>query len=156
MSVPMPVGGYRPTNALVAVAWIGQNVEGVTPSMVATSLPRALETWAALGFVQVTMLSRTADVNGLKRLPVAQVDAWAHSPDSVRPPVAKANGLAELVFAAASDPRPTYDRTLTVKANYRDAYVLGVYPLTEPAEVPDDPAGFARATFDMALDWAPL
>lgn len=155
MSVPMPVGGYRPTNALVAVAWIGQHVEGVTPDMVATSLPRDLSTWAALGFVQVTILPRTADVNGLRRLPVVQVDAWAHTPDNVKPPVAKANGLAENVFAAASS-LERYGRTLTVKANYRNAYILGAYPLTEPAEVPGDPSGFARATFDMALDWAPL
>lgn len=153
--VPVPPGGFRPTSALVAVAWIGQRVAGVTAGQVATKLPRDLSTWADLGFVQVTILPRAADVDGLRRLPVAQVDAWAHSPEGVKPPVPKAAGLAELVYAATGNAQ-LFGKPVAMPASYAGALALSAYPLTEPAEVPDDPAGFARVTFDMALDWAPL
>lgn len=54
---PAPAGPYYPTNALVAVAWLGRRVAGLVPGMVATRLPRDLSTWADLGFVQATVVT---------------------------------------------------------------------------------------------------
>jgi hypothetical protein len=38
--------------------------------------------------------------------------------------------------------------------NYSPAIVLSAYPLSEPSRVEADPSGYARFTFDLALDWA--
>ena len=100
---PVPAGPYYPTSPLVAVAWLGQRVAGLAPGMVATRLPRDLSTWADLGFVQATVVTGTPDVDVPIRRPLVQVDAWAHSPDGVKPPVNKAARLAELVRVATED-----------------------------------------------------
>ena len=100
---PVPPGPYYPTNALVAVAWLGQRVPGLAPAMVATKLPRDLAAWADLGFVQASIVTGTPDVDVPIRRPLVQVDCWAASVDaqgnvSTRPPVNKAARLAERII----------------------------------------------------------
>jgi hypothetical protein len=156
---PIPAGPYYPTNALVAAAWIGQRVAGIAPSQVATRLPQDVSTWADEGFVQVTPITGSPDVDTGIRKPLVQVDCWAATVDaagnvSTKQPVGKANRLAELIRTATELPSALYGRPVTMPANYSGAIVLSAYPLTEPVEVPDDPSGYARFTFDLALDWA--
>lgn len=156
---PAPVGPFYPTNALVAVAWIGQRVPGISSSQVATRLPTAFATWADEGFVQVTIITGTPDIDTGIRKPLAQVDCWAATVDaagnvSTKQPTGKANRLAELIRTATELPSAEYGKPVTMPANYAGAIVLSAYPLTEPVEVPDDPSGYARVTFDLALDWA--
>jgi hypothetical protein len=154
-----PAGPYYPTNALVAVAWIGQRVPGVVAGQVATRLPRDKAAWADEGFVQVTPITGVPDVDIDVRHPLVQVDAWAVTLDaagnvSTRPPINKANRLAELVRTACHLDTARYSSPVEMPANYLGAIVLSAYPITEPSEMPDDPSGFARVTFDLALDWA--
>lgn len=151
---PVPAGHYYPTNALVAVAWLGQRVAGLAPGMVATRLPRDLGAWAEIGFVQATVVSGTPDVDVPIRRPLVQIDAWAHSPDGVKPPVNKAARLAELVRVATELPSAKYSSPVEMPANYAGAIVLSAYVVTEPYEVTDDPSGFARISLDLVLEWA--
>lgn len=147
-----------PTNALVAVAWAGQRVTGITPAMVATRLPRGTEAnpypWRDLGFVQMTPITGTPDVDLDVRHPLVQVDCWAMNPDTTNPPIGKANNLAELVRTATHSPAAPYSSPLAMPTGYAPAILLSAYALTEPVEVADDPSGYARVTFDLALDWA--
>lgn len=151
---PVPAGPYYPTNALVAVAWLGQRVAGLAPAMVATRLPRDLAAWADLGFVQASVVTGTPDVDVPIRRPLVQIDAWAHSPDGVKPPVNKAARLAELVRVATELPTAKYSTPVAMPANYAGAIVLSAFVVTEPYEVTDDPSGFARISLDLELTWA--
>lgn len=151
---PVPAGPYYPTSPLVAVAWLGQRVPGLAPGIVATRLPRDLAAWADLGFVQATVITGTPDVDVPIRRALVQIDAWAHSPDGVRPPVNKAARLAELVRVATELPTARYSSPVEMPANYAGAVVLSAYVVTEPYEVTDDPSGFARISLDLVLEWA--
>jgi hypothetical protein len=161
---PIPAGPYLPTGALVVVAWLGQCVDGLTSGMVATSLPRDLTTWAEAGFVQVTMMPSAAGVDsGDTRHAYAQIDAWGiatASDGSVtsKPSVGKATRLAELIIRGCEDDaqRDHFGKPVTLPADYLPARVLVAYPVTEPSPVPDDPSGYGRVTFDLALEWARL
>jgi hypothetical protein len=69
----------------------------------------------------------------------------------------KATRLAELVTRATEDEIQRaggFGRPVDMPANYLAARVQAAYPVTEPSEVPDDPSGYGRVTFDLALDWA--
>lgn len=155
----IPAGPYLPTTALVAVAWLGQRVPGLTDAMVATRLPRDLSTWADAGFVQATIVPGAAEVDIPVRHGIVQVDAWAvnvaaDGSASAKPPINKAARLAELVYRATLDDVQVFGRPVTMPTNYLAARVQAAYAITEPSEVPDDPSGYARVTFDLALDWA--
>lgn len=158
---PIPAGPYLPSSGLVAVGWLGA-VDGLTPAMVATSLPRDFSTWADLGFVQVTIIPSSAGVDsGDARHAYAQIDAWAATVDaagalSVKKPIMKAFRLAELIMRGMEDDaqRTRFGKPVALPANYVPARVLSAWPLTEPSEIPDDPSGYARVTFDIVLDWA--
>lgn len=161
--MPIPAGPYLPTSALVAVGWLGTRVPGLTPGMVATKLPRELTDWADLGFVQVTMIPGSFDVDGGIRHALAQIDCYAATmaadgTPSAKPPVGKATRLAELIVRATEDDvqRATvgFGKPVALPAGYLAARVLTAYPRTDPAEVAGDPSGYARVTFDLALDWA--
>lgn len=154
-----PAGPYYPTSALVAVAWLSQRVPGVVAGQVATRLPREQVKWAAEGFVQVTPITGIPDIDLPIRRPILQVDCWAVTLDesgnvSTKQPIHKANRLAELVRVATELETARYSSPVTMPAGYLGAIVLSAYPLTEPTEVPNDPSGYARVTFDLALDWA--
>lgn len=150
---PVPAGPYYPTNALVAVAWLSRRVTGLNASMVATKLPRDSDAWADLGFVQATVIAGTPEIYLGTRHPYVQVDAWATSPSSVKPPVGKANRLAELILRATENDAQTFSAELDLGENYMAVRVLSVYPLTEPSPIQDDPSGYARVTFDLMIDW---
>lgn len=154
-----PVGPFYPTSELVAIAWLGLNVPGLAAGQVGTTLPKDVAAWQDQGFLQVQSIpgGRQPDVDLPLRLPVLQLDGWATSgPSSSKPPWNLANRLLELVRLACEDAQTgKYGKTLVVKADYRNARVQAVYPLTEPARVPEDPSGYARFTMDLAVDWVP-
>ncbi len=148
-----------PTSSLVAVAWLSQRVVGFTASMVATVLPRDVTAWGASGFVQVTPVAGTPDIDTGARRPILQLDFWTVTLDaggnvSDKPPRGRAAELGELFVSATQNASQTFGRPVTLPAGYGTARVLACYPVTELVEVPDDPAGFARFTIDAALDWA--
>lgn len=160
--MPDPVGPYLPNSALVACAWLAQRVPGLVEAQVATRLPKDTSKWVDEGFAQVTIVPGSAEVDIPVRHPVVQVDAWAVAlkPDGSvdpKPPMGKAWRLANLIYRAMEDDVQRlggFGRPVTLPASYTAARVQAAYPMTEPAEVPDDPAGYARVTFDFALDWA--
>lgn len=156
--MPIPAGPYAPTNALVVQAWLGQRVAGVVPAQIAGRLPRDPSTWADAGFIVVSIVGGSPDVDIPVRHPLAQIDAYAVTLDaagtvSTKPPVAKANRLAELV-RIATDAGTFYSKPVAMPANYLGAIVLGAAVTSEPREITDDPSGYARVTLDLALDWA--
>lgn len=158
---PIPAGPYLPTSALVAVAWLGQRVPGITSVLVATKLPRDIAAWQDAGFVQVTVVPGSAEVDIPIRRAILQLDCWgvtvsADGSASAKPAVMKATRLAELILRATEDATQGvggFGRPVVMPANYLAARVQAAYPLTEPSEVADDPGGYGRVTFDLALDW---
>lgn len=157
MSPIAPAQPYPPTNDLVAVGWIADNVAGISADMVATALPRELSSWAAAGFVVATTVTGVPDVDVPVRHPLMQIDCYAVTLDangapSKKPPIGKAARLAELIRNATEDGQ-AHGKLVTLPAAYSGARVLAAYPQTEPSRVPD-PAGYARVTFDLQIDWA--
>lgn len=158
----IPAGPYLPTAALVAVAWIGQRVPGITAGMTSTRLPRDLGTWAVNGFAQVTIVPGLTEVDsGGRRRATVQIDAWginlaADGSAGTKPAVNKATRIAELIVRATEDDIQAFGRPVTLPDDYLDARVLAAYTMTDPSPVPDDPSGFGRVTFDLALDWVRL
>ena len=147
---PLPPPPYAPTSDLVAVAWL-RGVAGIEPGQVATTLPSDAASWADLGFVQASTVTGLADVDTPeRRQPLVQVDTWANAGTSNRPPWNKAARLAELVRIGTEG---ATGRVLDLGANYGAARVLSVYLESEPRRVDDDPAGYARFTFDVHVDW---
>lgn len=153
----VPLGPYAPTPALVAVAWLGQRVPGVTEAMVATSLPSDVSKWAAEGFVQVNAGGGPAEVDLPQvRHSLVMVDFWAATVDaggnvSAKPAWNKANRLAELVRGATEI--QAYGQAVTLPAGYLGARVQAAYFLTEPEQINDDPSGYAHFSVDMMMDW---
>lgn len=150
-----PTGPYFPTNELVAVAWLSQRVAGLTSSMVATSLPKDTSTWADEGFLQVQAIpGGTPDIDTFLRRPVFQLDGWACSPSSAKPPWNLANRLLELVRVATEDAQAGhYGKAVTLPDSYGAARVQSAYLIGEPRRILDDEAGYARFTVDLAIDW---
>lgn len=148
-----PVAPYAPTSELVAVTWFGQRVPGITDSMVATSLPKNPEAWADNGFIQVTSIpGARADVDlPQARKPIVQVDFWAATPGSAKPPWNKAARLVELVRTAIEV--QAYGQPLELPAAYLGARVQAVYFIDEPYRLPGDPSGYAHMVGDLAVDW---
>jgi hypothetical protein len=146
---------YLPTTGLVAMAWC----KTIFGNIVASSLPapdaNGVLGWQGSGFVQVTELSgggREVTVDGVRR-PVVTVDFWYAPPrGSTKPPWGEAAQLAERLRVATED-YVGIGQPLTMPPNYGGARVLGAWLITEPSRVTDDPAGYARFTADLALDW---
>lgn len=150
---PALVGPFAPTSELVAVAWLGQRVDGIAPGQVATTLPKDPASWADEGFVQAQALpGGQVDIYTHIRMPVVQVDYWAATPKSNKPAWHKANRLAELVRIATEDAQ-VFGRAVILPADYDGARVLAVYPASDPTRVNDDPSGYARYTQDLAIHW---
>jgi hypothetical protein len=157
---PVPAGPYLPTGALVAVAWLGQRIDGLSSGMVATKLPRDLSTWAATGFVQASVIPSPGPIDsGDGRLAYVQIDAWgvnvaADGSAGATPALGKATRAAELIMRGLEDDAQVFGGTLAMPAGYDAVRVLSAWPMSEPSPVPDDPSGYGRVTFDLALKWA--
>lgn len=143
----------HPTTELVAQHWLS-SLPTFAGGMVATSLPGDATKWAENGFITVTTVGGSPDIDIPMRRPVVQVDCWANTPQSNKPAWNKANNLAERVLAALQ--HPSSARTVVLPGEYADAQVQSAYALTEPRKVPDDPAGYAHYTFDIHIHWSAM
>lgn len=149
-----PVGPFLPTNDLVGVAWLRQRVPGLDAGQVATSLPRDPSSWRAAGFLTLSTLGRSPDVDIPVRHPAYRLDAWAAGADgSTKPPWNLANRLIELVRAATESDTALYGKAVTLPAGYLGARVQAAYLLDEPQRIEGDPSGYARFTSLLAIDW---
>jgi hypothetical protein len=142
-----------PNSGLVAVAWTrGIAASGpFDPSRVATKLPSD-DAPLALGFVQLTTVGGTPDIDIPARRPVVQVDAWAAGTNGGKPPAGRAWVLAEVVRLATE--HTAYRRTIAMPSGYDPARVMCVRAISEPREVLSDPGRYARVQFDMIIDWS--
>ena len=143
----------RANTDLVACAWLG-GVTGLTPAMVAATLPTDNTSWAASGFVTVRTSGGSPGLYVPLRAPVVTVDCWAVNPSSAKPPWGKANYLAELIDVGCR--ATNVNRTLTLPTNYPAARVLSAYLVTEPRRAYGDQGDYARFVLDLALHWVDL
>lgn len=141
---------FLPTNELVAVHWL-KSIDGIPSNSVATELPADNSTWAASGFVQVSVAGGSPDLYTPQNQPLLQIDCWAAKPNSEKPPWAKANNLAEIIKAAVYEKR--YWGHLALPPQYENCRVLGSVVASEPRKVLGDEARFACYTFDLQLFW---
>lgn len=144
---------FRATTELVAVTWFG-GVTGLSPSIVATTLPKDNTTWSASGFVTARTVGGTPGLYTPLRTPVVTVDCWSVNPSSGKPPWGKANYLAELIDAGCR--ATNMQRTLTLPTNYPSARVLSAYLISEPRRAYGDEADYARYVMDMVFNWVDL
>lgn len=146
--------GNLPTSGLVAIGWMTDHV--FPAAMVASTLPGAnaqgVLSWQATGFAQVQELGGATDIDTPQlRTAVVTIDLWYAPPvGSNKPPWGKAADLAERLRVATE---ADTGGPVTLPAGYDPARVLSAYLITEPVRVPDDPAGYARYTTDLALNW---
>ena len=149
--IPAPI----PTTDLVAPAWVA-TIAGLTADGVGTQLPPDDRTWAANGYILVpATVGGTPHSSGPVRRPVCQVECWATTPGSSRPPWQKAAQLAEQIRLATYD-RRNFGRALPITLNgvtFAGARVLGAMMLTEPRRVWGDVADYGAYIFDLQLDW---
>lgn len=141
----------RPSARKIAVAWL--RTLGLDAG-VGEELPADLDGWAAYGFVAVPIVAGgSPGVDVPMRNPVVQVDCWACRPGSPVAPWGKAADLAEQVMARALTGVTYPPPQLVLPAGFAPARLLSLYPVTEPREIPNDGAGFARLEIDLALHY---
>lgn len=141
----------RPTNEVVAVAWI-KTLDGIPVNGVATQLPQDNTTWEASGFVTVQTVGGQPDVYNPLRQPVLQILCWANKNNSQKPPWGKANKLAEDIVAACYGHPEKYG-AVTTPPPFEDVRVLSCYLLSEPRRVLADEARFAVYEFELQMHW---
>ncbi|MFI8351325.1 hypothetical protein [Streptomyces sp. NPDC085596] len=143
----------RATPELVAIAWL----KTVVGDRVSTTLPKpgtdGSLSWAADGFVTVTIVGGTPNLYTPLRESAIGVDCWAANPGSQKPPWNKAAVLAEAVQAACYN-HSAIPQALTLPDGYPQARVLSAYTTGEHRRIPDDPSSYARYSIPgLVLAW---
>jgi len=154
----MPVAVVVPSTERVVAAWLA-TIPGITPGMVATTLPSDVSTWASTGFLVVEPVGGLPIVDGPPvRRPLVQVSAWAVKPGSQRPPWGMADSLMETVMRAAVGNLAgrSVDVTLTAgnPPTTATARILSVWAVSEPRRLWSDDSSFAHRQVDLRCDWA--
>jgi hypothetical protein len=147
----------RANSELVAVAWI-ESIPGFPPGIAGTQLPADTTTWASTGFITVSVVGGSPDVDTPIRKPVMQIDCWACTPGSNLPPWFQAADLAEQVRLATYD-EVAFGRELRPTINgitYPTAKAMTAYVLTEPRRIYDDVADYSRYSLTISLQWIQL
>jgi hypothetical protein len=147
---------YLPHDELVAVAWL-KGIPGVPATGVGTTLPGDNSTWAASGYLQVSVVGGSPDRDVPMHRPLIQVDSWAVNVNGAKPPWGKANQLAEVVVAAGygrQDDAAPAQRIVTLPANYQQARVHAAYVVMAPRRILEDDARFARYQMDLQMAWS--
>lgn len=152
------MGGVRllANSELIAVAYFEQ-IPGLTVDVVATQLPKAEADWAQNGAITVQVVGGHPDIDLPVRNPLVQVDCWATTLNSNKPPWFKAAALAEACWLGTRN-RNRGARRIAVSAGpveYPAAIVLTAVFLTEFRRVYDDKADAARYSADLGMSWAP-
>lgn len=134
-------------------AWLG-SIPGLPNA--AADLPSDQASWAADGFVTFLAIGGRPHTDQAIRRPVFQVDTWAVSPTSGKPPWGKANQLAELIVAATYAPSaPAWGiRGVDPGSSYQQARVMAAEVVSEPRRMRFDEGTYARFSLDLQLTWA--
>lgn len=138
---------------LVTCAWLGLVFDDT--SMVGTTLPEDPATWAANGFVQAgPALGSGAGPDVPLFMTVIQVDTWACTLTSQKSPWGQANNLAMTIVMATYS--KFIEKKLVLPGSYPDAYLKTVQMNMLPRRMPGDPAGYARYTMELKVNWTPV
>lgn len=141
---------HNPTSELVAVSYLRSISTSVSSVQFGTTLPEDTSKWVD-GFVQVVVVGGAPSLDFASRHPMLQVDVWIPAQATSKPAWGRANTLAENVvgdlYAAENI------GTRLALGTFKDALVSAAYPVSEPRRVSNDPAGHARYTFDVVLNW---
>ena len=148
----------RPTSTLVAKHWLADITR--LGGRVARKLPADTSTWGASGFVTVGRAGGSPELylTGLSS-PVVSCHVWAADPGAANPPWHVAEELCDAIFHDTNgllDHRNVRRGILTMPARYSAARADKVYPLTEPTEVPGDPADYAHYNFNFVIEWVAI
>ncbi|WP_152626484.1 hypothetical protein [Streptacidiphilus carbonis] len=144
----------------VAAAWLA-SITGLSADMVGTVLPPdvnadgSVASWIETGFVTVAVVGGNPDPMLPVSRPVVQVDCWATTPGSNKPPWNQALALSRAVLRATWD-RYRIPRPLTPVVNgvaYPLAVVQSATVATAFRRMYDDQADYARVTGDVQLSW---
>jgi len=144
---------------LVAVAWVASiprvAVLAASPP-IAGSVPAQPTSWALTGFLELLTTGGSPHPEYRQRRPVVTVFAWAVKIGSKKPPWSQAARLAEYVFDACYDEQLAHQLFPNITAegvHYPTAQVQEISAISEPRKIPNDPAGYARYTFDFEMLW---
>lgn len=142
----------HPNSELVAMAWLAL-VPGITPAMVATTLPQDTTAWQSTGFIQVTGAGGDPGVDVPMSHPNVQLDFWAVS-GSAKPPMGKAMHLAQVVLTDGIRARAGFQRALSMPVSgYRQAHLREILATGLPKRMPGDDGSYARVTMDVNFFW---
>lgn len=139
-----------PGTVPVVLAWL--DTLTLPADGVGADLPTSPSDWSANGFVQVPVVAGgSPGVYTPVRSPVVQIDCWTNRPNSELPPWRRCEHLAESVVAAMyAVTRPV---TINLGEDWHPARLHSIYPISELRRVLDDPAHYARVTFDVQAHW---
>lgn len=147
---------YFPDDEKVSVAWL-KTLPGV-PSTVGTTLPGNPLAWSTDGFVQVTVVGGTPELDSPLYRPVLQVDVWTNTPNSGKPPWGKAGALAaNIIFQTYNV--ANIEKSIAMPDTFYDVRVMTANVLSQPRRITEradnnsDSSGYARVQFDMELNW---
>lgn len=142
----------NPNSELVATTFLKSlNLSSSTSFGVGTTLPEDKASWKD-GFVQVSIVGGSPDIDVPTRRPLIQVDCWVPSINSSKPQWGRAATIAEDITSFIYEFGESTGVPLTL-GTYKGALVQSTYLSTEPRRVSNDPAGHARYTFDFVLTW---
>lgn len=143
---------FNPNSELVATTYLRSlNLGNPSSFGVGTTLPEDKTTWKD-GFVQVSVVGGSPDIDVPTRRPVLQIDCWVPSINSSKPQWGRANTIAEQIIDALYVTSNTGTQ-LSLGTSFKGAYIQSGYAVGEPRRISNDPAGHARYTLDITLTW---
>lgn len=141
-----------PNSELVAVTYIRSlSIGPSATSGVGTTLPEVTSSWID-GYVVAQVVGGSSDIDVPSKHPLIQVDVYVPSINSSKPQWGKAATIAadivEKLYAHDSTTQP-----LVLGTNWKSVRVQTAYAVSEPRRISNDPAGHARYTVDVVLNW---
>lgn len=143
---------FTPNSELVAVTYMRSLSLGPAETFgVGTTLPEATSSWTD-GFVVAQVVGGSSDIDVPSKHPLVQLDVYVPSVNTSKPQWGKAATIAADIVQKlyAHDSTST---ELVLPITFKNAYVQTAYAVSEPRRISNDPAGHARYTVDVILNW---
>lgn len=146
---------------LVTKHWLKSLPTGVAG--VATQLPDSsrLKDWASQGYITIDgVVGGSSDPHTTRRDAVVSISCYSVAVDidgNPKPtrPFTRAAEISEIVIRETIKlGYGNTSREVALPAGYEEAFIIEVYPLTEPRLVPGDTGYFAIYQMDINIIWA--